>query len=26
LKALTDTQAELDKTTERWIELDEQSD
>ena len=26
LKALTDTQAELDKTTERWIELEEQSD
>lgn len=26
LKALTDTQAELDKTTQRWIELEEQSD
>jgi ATP-binding cassette subfamily F protein uup len=26
LKALTDTQAELDRTTERWIELEEPSD
>jgi len=25
LKALADTQAQLDEVTERWIELDEQS-